>query len=139
MGNDFGVDFGGPIHVGDRAHGFLTDPDKESSRHYNPDLFTLDQLLNEPRLILCGDPGIGKSTVIQEAGQRTLCSIPSGTMDILFFLDFRDLPNENFSPVELLDSAEWKRWKNINRQNGALSWMRVEAKDWLKFPNSLAI
>lgn len=49
--------FGEPIHVGEHAQGFLTDPDEEFTKAYNPNLFTLDQLLTESCLILCGDPG----------------------------------------------------------------------------------
>ena len=54
--------FGGPIHVGEHVQGFLTNPENEFTKFYNPELFTLDQLATEPCLILCGDTGIGKTT-----------------------------------------------------------------------------
>lgn len=45
-------------------HGYLRDPEEypELSR----DLRTLDQLADEPCLLLLGEPGIGKSTVLRE-------------------------------------------------------------------------
>ncbi|MDB6066258.1 MAG: hypothetical protein JWR26_2466 [Pedosphaera sp.] len=101
--------FGGPIHVGEYSQGFLSDPDGEFSRLYNPELSTLEQLLTEPCLILCGDPGIGKSTMIQEAKVALQHSV--GNDGHVVFLDFRRLPNESFFARRTFDSAEWKHWK----------------------------
>jgi hypothetical protein len=58
--------FGDAIHVGEDRQGFLTDPEGELfTRSYNSHLFTFDKLLSEKCLILCGDPGTGKTTVLQ--------------------------------------------------------------------------
>ena len=102
--------FGEPIHIGDQAQGFLTDPDEEFTKLYNPNLFTLDQLLTESCLILCGDPGIGKSTVIQQTKDALKASLGEGGH--LIVLDFRDLPNESVFARRTFDSAEWQNWRN---------------------------
>lgn len=101
--------FGGPIHVGDQVQGFLTDPEDEFAKLYNPELFTLDQLLAESCLILCGDPGIGKSTVIQQHEDTLNSSLGENGHFIL--IDFRDIPSDTAFNRWTIDSPEWQRWR----------------------------
>jgi hypothetical protein len=61
------------------ADGFLPNPECEFGRHYNPELRTLETLRATPLLILLGEPGAGKSTLMQDeadalaaAGQAVL-------------------------------------------------------------------
>jgi len=100
--------FGDAIHVGDERQGFLTDPEGEFTRYYNPHLFTLDQLLKEKSLILCGDPGTGKSTVLQQAKSTLENSI--GADGRLIWLEFRDVPNEAVFARRIFESIAWKEW-----------------------------
>lgn len=67
-------------------------------------------LLTEPCLILCGDPGIGKSTVIQQTKDVLKASL--GKSGHLILLDFRDLPNESVFARHTFDSTEWQLWRN---------------------------
>jgi len=86
--------FGDAIHVGEDRQGFLTDPEGELfTRLHNPHLFTFDKLLNEKCLILCGDPGTGKSTVLQQAKSALENSL--GADGKLIWLEFRDVPSES--------------------------------------------
>jgi hypothetical protein len=101
--------FGGPIHVGDQVQGFLTDPEDEFAKLYNPELFTLDQLVTEPCLILCGDPGIGKSTVIQQHKNALRSSL--GEHGYFILIDFRDVPSESAFTRWTFDSPDWQRWR----------------------------
>jgi hypothetical protein len=101
--------FGGPIHVGDQVQGFLTDPEGEYTKLYNPELFTLDQLATESCLILCGDPGIGKSTVIQQHKDALKSSLGERGNSIL--IDFRDVPSESAFTRWTFDSTDWQRWR----------------------------
>ncbi|QKS30624.1 MAG: hypothetical protein HT579_17885 [Candidatus Accumulibacter similis] len=48
------------------ADGFLPDPECRFGRHYNPGLRPLEALRAVPFLILLGEPGAGKSTVLQD-------------------------------------------------------------------------
>lgn len=97
------------IHLGEDRQGFLTDPDGEFTRFYNPHLVTLDQLLNERCLILWGDPGIGKSMVLQQAKATLENSL--GTDGQLIWLEFRDVPNEAVFSRRTFQSPAWKRWQ----------------------------
>jgi len=100
--------FGDAIHVGDERQGFLTDPEGEFTRYYNPHLFTLDQLLKEKCLILCGDPGTGKSTVLQQAKSNLENCL--GADGQLIWLEFRDVPNEAVFARRTFESPGWKQW-----------------------------
>jgi len=102
---------GDKIHVGDHQQGFLTDPEGELyARLLNPHLVTFDKLLNEKCLILWGDPGIGKSTVLQQGKSALESSL--GTNDKLIWLDFRDVPNEQVFARRTFESITWKGWQS---------------------------
>lgn len=100
---------GGPIHIDDFSPGFLTDPEGEYAKHYNSEFFTLDQLATESCLILCGDPGIGKSTVIQQ--HREALKSSAGEFGTFILIDFRDVPSEAVFIRWTFDSADWQRWR----------------------------
>jgi hypothetical protein len=106
----FWCPFGETIHIGEHAQGFLTDPESQFYKAYNQNLFTLDQLLGESCLILCGDPGMGKSTVIQQAQEALKKTLAED--GYLIFLDFRDLPTEAVFERRTVHSAEWRRWRS---------------------------
>lgn len=110
--------FGESIHLGgDEQHqGFLSDPDDEFTRFYNPHLFTLDQLLHEKCLILCGDPGAGKSTALQQA--KSLFADSLGADSKLIWLEFRDVPSDSAFARRTFESAAWKEWQ---RSSGKLA------------------
>lgn len=100
--------FGGrPIHIGDQ--GFLTDPESEYTRFYSPELYTLDQLAAESCLILCGDPGIGKTTVIQQ--HKDVLKSSLGERGHFMLIDFRDVPSDSAFSRWTFDSIEWQRWR----------------------------
>jgi hypothetical protein len=47
--------------------GYLSDPDEEYGHILNPDAVSFEQICSIPCLVLLGEPGIGKSTAIQES------------------------------------------------------------------------
>lgn len=106
--------FGEPFHVGAHVQGFLTDPEGEYTKFYNPELFTLEQLQTEPCLILCGGPGIGKSTVIQQHKDKLKSSV--GRHGHFILIDFRDIPSEAAFNRWTIDSPEWQQWRDSNER-----------------------
>lgn len=103
--------FGDAIHVGEERQGFLTDPEGELfTRLHNLHLFTFEKLLNEKCLILCGDPGTGKSTVLQQSKSTLENSL--GTDGKLIWLEFRDVPSESAFARRTFESDVWKQWQN---------------------------
>jgi len=50
--------------------GFLQDPEAEYGSFLNPDVINFDAISNIPCLILLGEAGIGKTTVIEQEYQK---------------------------------------------------------------------
>ena len=48
-------------------YGYLPDPESDRQHFYNPKIVSFEALANIPCLVLIGEPGIGKSTVIKDA------------------------------------------------------------------------
>jgi hypothetical protein len=97
-----------PIHVGDDGRGFLTDPEGEYLHSLNALAHPLASSADYPCLVLCGDPGLGKSTELSSLAstyQKTL-----GPSDNLIKLDFRDIPNENVFARKTFQSPQWQKW-----------------------------
>jgi hypothetical protein len=61
---------GGPIHL-EQAGGFLTDPLSEFARFYPLNVFRLDDLLQRHCVVLCGEPGLGKTAELGELEKRS--------------------------------------------------------------------
>src|SRR4051812_20312653 len=80
------VRFGETIDCGE-DRGFLTDPEDRYGSHANPNVALLESLLpNVGPIVLCGEPGIGKSTELE--GARAALS-PQG--EFLRWIVFRDV------------------------------------------------
>ncbi|HAO80087.1 MAG TPA: hypothetical protein DCQ92_14165 [Verrucomicrobia subdivision 3 bacterium] len=93
-----------------RDRGFLTDPDGDFTQYYNPHLFIFENLAREKCLILCGDPGTGKSTALKQA--RPILENSLGADGKLIWLEFRDVPNEPVFARRTFESDAWKQWQN---------------------------
>ena len=103
---------GEPIDLGVDGQGFLSDPEGELARFSKPNLFTLDQLFKEPCLILCGEPGIGKTTVLREKLKALKGSQREGRGMIA--IDSREIPDVSFFARKTFDSADWRQWRSSN-------------------------
>ena len=95
---------------GDDA-GFLYDPADELGRHVNPCLRTLPELLSEAGpLVLCGEPGLGKSTEL-EAVRATIkaehAADGGGTCWLRFqgIVDFADFRKRS------IEIGAWQQWR----------------------------
>jgi hypothetical protein len=63
----FLVPRGGSISVDEL--GLLRDPESQFGAHANPDLTTLAEIDHAPVVVLLGEPGIGKSTLLEHAAE----------------------------------------------------------------------
>lgn len=97
----------GSIDLGDG--GFLIDPDGRYGRSVNPDLTTLEQLEDVPCLVLLGEPGIGKSTVIESHFER----VKSASQDGRRLFVYRDLRSysSDYLFTQIFESNGFRAWK----------------------------
>ncbi|MDX2212969.1 MAG: hypothetical protein SFY66_06740 [Oculatellaceae cyanobacterium bins.114] len=61
--------------------GYLSDPDAELGKTYNPDLVSLEAIADVPCLVLLGEAGMGKTTAI-EAAHKQVCEQTKNLEDV---------------------------------------------------------
>lgn len=104
----FWCPLGGVIHCGDDGASFLTDPEDDFGRHANPQVARLSALLPDVGpLVLCGEPGIGKSTDL--AAMRASLEAESGGPVI--WIVFRDIADAADFRRQTVDSNAWREWR----------------------------
>ena len=103
---------GGPIHL-EQAGGFLTDPLSEFARFYPLNVFQLDDLLQRHCLVLCGEPGMGKTAELDELEKRsaTLADTPK-----ILRVNFRSCLDGADFHKKVFQSADWKAWQRSDNQ-----------------------
>jgi hypothetical protein len=102
----FWVPLGAVIHCGDSENGFLTDPEDEYGKHANPNLARLVNILPETgALVLCGEPGIGKSTEL--ASIRASVEEHEGCCWIIF----REIADSAQFKWQTVEAAAWQAWR----------------------------
>jgi hypothetical protein len=107
----FWLPLGGALHCGDDGSGFLTDPEDRYGKHANPKVSRLVDLLAETGpIVLCGEPGIGKSTELASirASLETEATAAGGSCCWLIFREIADLAEFRRLTVE---SASWQTWR----------------------------
>lgn len=98
---------GGPIHL-EQAGGFLANPVSEFGHLYPLNVFPLDNLLGRHCLILCGEPGMGKTAELDELEKRS--SNNSNQPEILR-LNFRSCLDASDFQRKTFGSDRWDKWK----------------------------
>ncbi len=97
-----------PIHLEDGA-GFLSDPEGRSNRYNNPNCLRIGDLLARRCLVLCGEPGMGKTTAIEDliAGN----SSPMTThQQPLIHVAWETCSTLDDFDRKTFDSPKWLRW-----------------------------
>jgi predicted NACHT family NTPase len=92
------------INLGD--HGYLTDPESEWGKHYNPELVGLEAISDVPCLVLLGEPGIGKSKTIEKEHKRI--SDAYGEMPLV--LNLHAYGSEDRLVRELFENQQFRNW-----------------------------
>ncbi len=99
---------GDPNHVVE-DQGFLPDPEVLYSRLLIPKAFTLAELANHKCLVLCGEPGMGKSVTLEQV--RATITESAGDQKLVFWRSFhRDLLSCEDLLQQLKDFPAWKSW-----------------------------
>ena len=89
--------------------GFLRDPTEGFGRGHGPS--TLTELQDRRSLVLLGEPGIGKSTVLKEEASRVEAQV-SEAGDVSTYADLRDYSSEDRLCKRIFESEEFLAWKN---------------------------
>src|SRR5260370_10103047 len=105
---------GTDLYCGSSGEPFLTDPESDLGAHANAHLVKLQQLLDRPCLVLCGEPGIGKSKTLEAAADDIRASLPSG--ENLIWVEFRSIPDIGTFIRRTLDSEKWCAWRKSNER-----------------------
>jgi hypothetical protein len=98
---------GGPIHL-EQMGGFLTDPQSEFARFYPLNVFQLDDLLQRHCLVLCGEPGMGKTAELDELEKRSP-ALPNVVK--VLRVNFRSCLDAADFHKKVFQSADWKLWQ----------------------------
>ncbi|MCX5722813.1 MAG: hypothetical protein NT179_12415 [Nitrospirae bacterium] len=89
--------------------GYLPDPDSQSSQFWNKDVVSFEEISGVRALVLLGDPGMGKSTILSEQesvwGERQHDS--SGKS---LFVNLRSYQSESRLAAHLFESPIFKEW-----------------------------
>ncbi len=98
---------GGPIQL-EQAGGFLSDPISEFGHFYPLNVFPIDDLLQRHCLVLCGEPGMGKTAELDELEKRL-----AGTHNApqLLRVNFRSCLDAADFHKKVFGSPVWKTWQ----------------------------
>lgn len=97
---------GGEINLS--LDGFLSDPDSEFGKHINSEIKLLEELLTIPCLVLLGEPGTGKSTIIND--QRKAFQRKEKTDSETIWLDLRSIGSEQRLIQKLFEMPIFRSW-----------------------------
>ena len=89
--------------------GYLPDPHSQTGRFANPQITSLSKIHESKVLVLLGDPGMGKSTVLAEE-KSLLKSTPHDSTDRHLFINLRFYQTETRLIAETFDSPILKDW-----------------------------
>ena len=91
--------------------GYLADPEGEHGRLYNPDLVTFDVIAEIPCLALLGEPGAGKTTILNSIVEdRKRC--PSVGPAHVLHVDLRSYGDESRLHRDIFESPQFLDWIN---------------------------
>lgn len=96
------------ISCGDSGRDFLSDPESDFGRILNPNVLNIDTLLEQPCLVLCGEPGMGKSKALELAKSKIISR--TGADQTPIWLNFREIPNVEIFHRKTFETAKWKGW-----------------------------
>lgn len=91
------------------------DPEGKHGKYFNPDLRSFDAIAEYPCLVLLGEPGIGKTSAMQDEKESIDSHIEAEGGDILW-LDLRVCGDHYALDQELFRSDKYTRWLEGNHR-----------------------
>lgn len=88
--------------------GFLPEPDSSFRRALNPDIRTLSEL-DQPCLILLGEPGMGKTTELQQSLEKLRAAL-EGSKDDILFRDLNEYSSDALFVQDVFKSGQFTSW-----------------------------
>ncbi len=101
------------------GRGYFADPEAEYGKLHNPKAKTLEELDDRPCLALLGEPGIGKSHVVDEYRKGATARAGEGAVLYVDFRWPRDLNRAIFA------TSQFERW----RKGEAALWLVLDSLD----------
>jgi hypothetical protein len=102
----FWVPLGGSISCGSDGQGFLDDPENDFGRHINPAVCELDALVERSPLVLCGEPGIGKTTALRNLREKI-----ESIHEKALWIDLRSIPDPGTFVRRTSETKLWQEWQ----------------------------
>ena len=90
--------------------GFLYDPESQYAEFVQPDVVPFQKIAHQPCLALLGEPGIGKSTVMEEL-RDTFKESLGASKDQLLYINLNEYGDESRLIQDLFNSSEFMEWK----------------------------
>jgi hypothetical protein len=94
------------VNLGDC--GFVIDPDTETGSWYNPDVVPYEAIAKKPCLCLLGEPGMGKSTVLESIHGDLKGTLTVG--DEALLLNLRDYASDSRLWERVFESEKYLAW-----------------------------
>lgn len=105
--NRWWTPLGGPIHL-EQAGGFLSEPESEFGHLYPLNVYPLDDLLRRHCLVLCGEPGMGKTAELDELEKR---GVAGPNAPLVLRVNFRSCLDGADFQKKVFGCAQWAAWE----------------------------
>ena len=99
---------GDSLEFSDR--GFMPDPSRKWSAAWVPNVRSYAQIDDKACLVLIGEPGLGKTTALEQAADD-LKRERGASKDEVLFVDLSATTEESVLRSRIFDSPEWQRWQ----------------------------
>jgi hypothetical protein len=93
--------------------GFLYDPESKYAKYVQSDVLPFEDIADRPCLALLGEPGIGKSTVMEELRASTVSSVQPGGAHVLY-MNLNEYGDESRLIRELFEDEKFLTWRSGN-------------------------
>ena len=89
--------------------GYLPDPDSQSGRIWNKNVVSFEEISGVRALVLLGDPGMGKSTILSEQ-ESVWGKGKHDSSEKYLFINLRSYQTDSRLAAHIFDSPNFKEW-----------------------------